>query len=59
MTTYTEIEDIIIGDRIIVEARKISDGTVIVKTGKHKAQRIKLNEEAICIVDKKLHFIKD
>ena len=58
MTTYTEIGDTIIGDSLIAEARKISDVTVIVKSGRHKAQRIKLKDNAICIVDKKVHFIK-
>jgi ERCC4-type nuclease len=59
MTTYTEIGDTIIGDKIIVEARKISDITIIVKSGRHKAQQIILKDNAKCIIDKKAKFLKD
>ena len=59
MTTYTETGNSALEDRLIAEARKISDMTIIVKSGKYKAQRMKLKDDAICIVDKKLHFIKD
>lgn len=59
MTTYTEIGDTMIGDKLIAEARNVSNVTVIVKSGRHKAQRIKLKDNAMCIIDKKVHFIKD
>lgn len=55
---YTEEGEAIKGDRIIGEARKISDIRVIVKSGRHKAQRIILRENAMCILDKKLKYIK-
>ncbi|MGZ7120239.1 MAG: hypothetical protein ACXVH2_11070 [Methanobacterium sp.] len=70
---HTDEGDIIKGDRIIgeankslicasqsmiVEARRISDVKIIVKSGRHKAQRIILRDNAMCMVDKKLKFIK-
>ena len=58
MTTYTEVGDIIIGNRIIAEARKTTDVKVIVKSGRHKSQRIILKDNAKCIIDKKLKYIK-
>ena len=59
MATYTEIGDTMMGDRLIAEARNISNVTVIVKSCRHKAQRIKLKDNAMCIIDKKVHFIKE
>lgn len=58
MGTYTEIGDTIKGDRIIAEARKISDVRLISKSGRHKAQRVILKENALCVADKKIRFIK-
>jgi hypothetical protein len=58
MVEYTDEGTIIKGDRIIGEARKISDVQVIVKSGRHKAQRIILRDNLICLIDKKLKFIK-
>ena len=40
----SEVGDSIHGHRIIAEARKVSDPVVIVKSGRHKAQRIVLIE---------------
>ncbi len=48
-----EVGDSIHGHRIIAEARRISDPVVIVKSGKHKAQRIVLTENAFAIIDRK------
>ena len=53
-TIHTREGDIIKGDRIIGEARKISDIQVIAKTGRHKAQR----DNAMCYIDKKLKYMK-
>jgi hypothetical protein len=55
---HTKKGDTIKGDRIIGEARKISDVKVIVKSGRHKAQRITLRDNAMCLIDKKLKIIK-
>lgn len=55
---HTKRGDIIKGDRIIGEARKISDIQVIVKSGRHKAQRIILRNHAMCMIDKKLKYVK-
>ena len=49
--------DIIHGYRIRAEARKISDPTVIAKTGKHKAQRVILTENDEAIIEGKLGWI--
>lgn len=57
-TISTEEGDIIKGDRIIGEARRISDIKVIAKTGRHKAQRIILRDNAMCYIDKKLKYTK-
>ena len=59
MSVYTEVDDTIIRDKIIVEARKILETTVIVKTGKHNAQRTVLKDNAKCIIDKKVKFLRD
>ena len=58
MVEYTDEGTIIKGDRIIGEARKISDVQVIVKSGRHKSQRIILRDNVMCLIDKKLKFIK-
>jgi hypothetical protein len=52
-----EIGDSIRGYRIRAEARKISNLQVIAKTGRHKAQRIILTENAEAIVERKLGWI--
>ena len=48
-----ETGDSIHGHRIIAEARKVSDPVVIVKSARHKAQRIVLTENAYAIIDRK------
>jgi len=48
-----EIGDSLHGHRIIDEARKVSDPVVIVKSGRHKAQRLVLTENALAIIDRK------
>jgi len=49
--------DSVHGYRIRAEARKISDPRVIAKSGKHKAQRIILTENAEAIVERKLGWV--
>lgn len=46
------------GDTIVGEARKISDVRVIVKSGRHKAQRVILKDTAMCRIAKKYKFVK-
>ncbi len=48
-----EIGDSIHGHRIIAEARKVSDPVVIVKSARHRAQRIILTENAFAIIDRR------
>jgi hypothetical protein len=52
-----EVGDSIHGYRIRAEARKISDPRVIAKTGRHKAQRLILTENAEAILERKLGWI--
>ena len=49
--------DSIHGYRIRADARKVSDPRVIAKTGRHKAQRIILTENAEAIIERKLGWI--
>jgi len=55
---YTQKGDTIKGDKIVAEARKITYPQVIVKSGRHKAQRIILKDNAMCRIAKKYKFIK-
>jgi hypothetical protein len=55
---YYVIGDSIHGYRIRAEARKVSDPQVIAKTGRHKAQRIILTENAEAIIERKLGWIQ-
>jgi hypothetical protein len=52
-----EVGDSLHGYRIRAEARKISDPRVIAKTGRHKAQRLILTENAEAIIERKLGWI--
>jgi hypothetical protein len=52
-----EAWDSIRGYRIRAEAGKISDPHVIAKTGRHKAQRVILTENAQAIIERKLGWI--
>ena len=58
MSTYTNEGTIIKGAKIVGEARKITDPVNIAKTGRHKAQRIVLKDNAMCRIAKKYRFIK-
>ncbi|MEW6011241.1 MAG: hypothetical protein AB1604_08105 [Euryarchaeota archaeon] len=55
---YTKECDTLKGNKIVSEARKISDPIIIVKSGRHKAQRIILKDNAMCRIAKKYKFIK-
>jgi ribonucleotide monophosphatase NagD (HAD superfamily) len=57
MRTFYEAGDTLIGDVIVAEARKISKPVIIIKTGRHKAQRIILKENAMSRIEKKLRYI--
>lgn len=54
---YYEVGDEIIGDKILCESRQISNVSLINKSGKHKAQRIVLKDNAKCRIMKKARFI--
>jgi len=48
-----DVGDSIHGHRIIAEARRVSDPVVIVKSARHRAQRIVLTENGLAIIDRK------
>lgn len=54
---YYDEGDSIHGYRIRAEARKVSDPRVIAKTGRHKAQRIILTENAEAFIERKLGWV--
>jgi hypothetical protein len=56
MPIYTKIGDTIKGDKILAEARKISKVKVITKSGRHKAQKTVLRDNAICVIDKEFEY---
>lgn len=56
--TYTKEGDTLKGEIIVGEARKISDPVIIPKSGRHKAQRIILRNNAMCRIAKKFKYIK-
>jgi hypothetical protein len=58
MTECYEVGDTLHGYRIRAEARKISDPRVIAKSGRHKAQRIILTENAEAVIERMLVWIK-
>jgi hypothetical protein len=54
---YYDEGDSIHGYRIRAEARKVSDPRIIAKTGRHKAQRIILTENAEAVIERKLGWV--
>ncbi|HWQ20936.1 MAG TPA: hypothetical protein VN455_14240 [Methanotrichaceae archaeon] len=58
MECYEE-GDAIHGARIYAEARKIHGPIVIVKSHRHKAQSIRLTENAEAVIVQKLRWIPD
>ena len=59
MTTYYEIGDKLKGYKILCEARQIKQPKIIPKTGRHKAQKITLKDNAKCRVLKQARFVSD
>jgi hypothetical protein len=58
MTDCYEAGDALHGYRIRAEARKVSDSRIIAKSGRHKALRIILTENAGAIMERKLGWVK-
>jgi hypothetical protein len=56
--TYIKEGTALKGDVLVAEARKISKPRIIVKTGRHKSQRVILRDNASCKIAKKYKFIK-
>ncbi len=55
---HYEVGDTVRGSRIYAEARRITDPVVIVKTGRHKAQRVILSDNALARIERKLRWVK-
>lgn len=58
MTTYTDKGTVIKGNIIKCEARKIAKPIVINKSGRHKANKTTLRDNAICVIERELEFVK-
>lgn len=57
MPTFENEGDTLIGYKIVCEARKINGPDIINKSGRHKAQRVTLKDNAKCIIIKKAKFV--
>ncbi|WP_409200295.1 hypothetical protein [Methanobrevibacter sp. DSM 116169] len=58
MKIYTEEGAAIKGNIITAEARKIGKPTVIANSNRHKTNRIVLKDNVICVINKKLKYLK-
>lgn len=58
MTDCYEAGDALHDYRIRVEASKVSHPRVIAKSGRHKARRIILTENAGAVIERKLGWVK-
>lgn len=59
MTECYEAGDTLHGYRIRAEAHKVRDPRIIAKSGRHKAQRIILTENAEVVIERKLGWINE
>ena len=59
MATLYDVGDEIIGDKIVCEARRIGDSKVINKSGRNKAQKIQIKDNARCRILKQARFLSD
>ena len=57
MAILTNEGDILKGDKIVCESRRVEGPKKINKSGRHKAQRVILKDNAECILIKKARFI--
>lgn len=57
MVVIDNINDKLIGDKVVCEARQVNGPKVINKSGRHKAQRVTLKDNVECIIIKKAKFI--
>ena len=59
MVTLYNVVDELIGDKLVCESRQMSNIHVINKSGRHKAQKITLKDNAKCRVLKQARFVSD
>ena len=57
MPTFTSDGDTLKGNKIVCEARKMEGPKTINKSGRHKAQRVTLKDNAECTIVKKARFV--
>lgn len=57
MTVLDGVNDGIIGDKVVCEARKVIGPDVINKSGRHKANRVTLKDNVRCTIIKKAKFV--
>ena len=54
MTTLFDVGDALRGDRIVINARKLSRPQVIAASGQHRASEIVASNRVYCVIDKLL-----
>jgi len=57
LTIHYEEGDSLKADLIVAEARKTSKPKLIIGSSRHRAQQIILEENAFCIIRKRLRFL--
>jgi hypothetical protein len=57
MKIFYEEGNALKGDLLYAEARKVSKPKTVICSGRHKAQKIVLQENAFCVIRKKLRFL--
>ena len=58
MVVAKEVGDELIGDKILCESRQVTKTVIINKTGRHKAQRVTLKDNAKCRILKTVRYIE-
>ena len=51
MPTLLEAGDAIRGDRVLINARRLSDPQIINQSGRHKANAITARDNLYCVID--------
>ena len=54
MPTYTKLGDALRGDRIAINARRLSEITVEAGSGRHRRRSLTARDNVYCVIDKPL-----
>ena len=57
MVTVTDLNDELVGDKVVCEARQVAGPKIINKSGRHKSQRVTLKDNVKCIIVKRARFV--